>query len=88
MVVGVLKVRLGIFAALSLKDKRRVTRSLSPAPGSRYSVRVLPVLHGKVRPLSGRKVISLAMVLLGDVHRVTTGSRSARDLGLRGLLEG
>ena len=43
MVVGVLRVRLGIFEACSLKDKRRVTQSLKARLGSRHNVSVAEI---------------------------------------------
>ncbi|MDX2198242.1 MAG: DUF503 domain-containing protein [Phycisphaerae bacterium] len=43
MVVGVLRVRLGIFEAMTLKDKRRVTRSLRDKLRNRHNVSVAEV---------------------------------------------
>ncbi|MEW6253674.1 MAG: DUF503 domain-containing protein [Planctomycetota bacterium] len=43
MVVGVLRFRLGLFEARSLKDKRRVTRSLKDRIGARHNVSIAEV---------------------------------------------
>ena len=43
MVVGVLRVRLGVFEARSLKDKRRVTKSLKDRLAARHNVSVAEV---------------------------------------------
>ena len=43
MVVGVLRLRLGVFEARSLKDKRRVTKSLKDRLGARHNVSIAEV---------------------------------------------
>ena len=43
MVVGVLRFRLGVFEALSLKDKRRVTRSLKDRLAARHNISIAEV---------------------------------------------
>jgi len=43
MVVGVLKVRLGVFEALSLKDKRRAIKSLKDRLGTRHNVSIAEI---------------------------------------------
>jgi uncharacterized protein YlxP (DUF503 family) len=43
MIVGVLRFRLGLFAARTLKDKRRVTRSLRDRIGGRHNVSIAEV---------------------------------------------
>ncbi len=43
MVVGVLRVRLGVFEARSLKDKRRVTKSLKDRLGARHNISIAEV---------------------------------------------
>jgi uncharacterized protein YlxP (DUF503 family) len=43
MVVGVLRVRLGVFEARSLKDKRRVTKSLKDRLAARHNVSIAEV---------------------------------------------
>jgi len=65
--------------AVAAREPAAVTRSRSPEPGSRYSVRASPGLHGRVFPSSGRKVCSIAMA--GPFHRVTAGSRPSLDTG-------
>jgi uncharacterized protein len=43
MIVGVLRFRLGLFEARTLKDKRRVTRSLRDRIGARHNVSIAEV---------------------------------------------
>ncbi len=43
MVVGLLELRLGVFEALSLKDKRRVVKGLKDRLGGRHNVSVAEV---------------------------------------------
>lgn len=43
MIVGVLRIRLGLFEARSLKDKRRVTKSLKDRLGARHNVSIAEV---------------------------------------------
>ncbi len=43
MVVGVLRFRLGVFESRSLKDKRRVTKSLKDRIGARHNVSIAEV---------------------------------------------
>lgn len=43
MVVGVLRIRLGLFEARTLKDKRRVTRSLKDRLGAKHNVSIAEV---------------------------------------------
>ncbi len=43
MIVGVLRFRLGVFEARSLKDKRRVTKSLKDRIGARHNVSIAEV---------------------------------------------
>ena len=43
MVIGVLELRLAIFEAFSLKDKRRVVKSLKDRLGARHNVSVAEV---------------------------------------------
>jgi hypothetical protein len=43
MVVGVLRIRLGLYEARSLKDKRRVTKSLKDRLSARHNVSVAEV---------------------------------------------
>jgi uncharacterized protein YlxP (DUF503 family) len=43
MIVGVLRIRLGLFEARTLKDKRRVTRSLKDRLGAKHNVSIAEV---------------------------------------------
>ena len=43
MIIGVLRVRLGIFEARTLKDKRRVIKSLKDRIGARHNVSIAEV---------------------------------------------
>lgn len=43
MVIGTLRIRLGLFEARTLKDKRRVTRSLRDRLGARHNVSIAEV---------------------------------------------
>ena len=59
MVVGVLRVRLAIFEALSLKDKRRVVKSLKDRLANQFNVSI-----AEVDALDARQeaVLGVAMV--------------------------
>jgi len=69
MVVGVLTVRLGIFEALSLKDKRRVTRSIKDRLSARHNVSV-----AEIDDLDHRQAATIGVALIaneaGFVERV------------------
>ncbi len=64
VIVGVLRVRLGIFEALSLKDKRRVTRSLKERLGARHNVSV-----AEVDDLDHRQAATLGLALVANEAR-------------------
>lgn len=64
MVVGVLRVRLAIFEALSLKDKRRVTRSLKDRLGARHNVSI-----AEVDDLDHRQATTLGLALVANDAR-------------------
>jgi uncharacterized protein YlxP (DUF503 family) len=64
MVVGVLRVRLGIFEALSLKDKRRVTKSLKDRLGARHNVSV-----AEVGDLDHRQAATLGLAMVANEAR-------------------
>jgi uncharacterized protein YlxP (DUF503 family) len=64
MIVGVLRVRLAIFEALSLKDKRRVTRSLKDRLAARHNVSV-----AEVDDLDHRQAATLGMALVANEAR-------------------
>ncbi|MBN2378086.1 MAG: DUF503 domain-containing protein [Sedimentisphaerales bacterium] len=48
MIVGVLKFQVSIFEARSLKDKRRVLKSLKDRIGNKYNVSIAEVGHNDV----------------------------------------
>jgi len=60
MVIGILRVRLGIFEALSLKDKRRVTRSLKDRLG-RHNVSI-----AEVDDLDHRQAATLGIAMVAN----------------------
>lgn len=64
MVVGVLRVRLAVFEALSLKDKRRVTRSLKDRLGARHNVSV-----AEVDDLDHRQAATLGLAMVANEGR-------------------
>lgn len=61
MVVGVLRVRLGVFEALSLKDKRRVTKSLKDRLGARHNVSI-----AEVDDLDHRQAMTLGLAMVSN----------------------
>ncbi len=64
MVVGVLRVRLGVFEALSLKDKRRVTKGLKERLGARHNVSV-----AEVDDLDHRQAATLGLAMVANEAR-------------------
>jgi uncharacterized protein len=64
MVVGVLQVRLGLFEARSLKDKRRVTRSLTDRLRSRHNVSV-----AEIDDLDHRQAATLGLAMIANESR-------------------
>ncbi len=64
MVIGVLRVRLAIFEALTLKDKRRVTKSLRDRIGARHNVSV-----AEVDDLDHRQAATLAVAMVSNEAR-------------------
>ncbi len=71
MVVGILRVRLGIFEALSLKDKRRVTKSLKDRLGSRHNISI-----AEVDDLDHRQAATLAMAMVANESRFVESALS------------
>ncbi|QOJ15288.1 MAG: DUF503 domain-containing protein [Planctomycetia bacterium] len=61
MVVGVLTVRLAVFESLSLKDKRRVTRSLRDRIGARHNVSI-----AEVDDLDHRQAATLGIAMVSN----------------------
>lgn len=64
MVVGVLTVRLAIYQALSLKDKRRVVKSIKDVVAHRFNVSV-----AEVGALDVRQQAILAFAMVGNDGR-------------------
>jgi uncharacterized protein YlxP (DUF503 family) len=64
MVVGVLRVRLAIFEALSLKDKRRVVKSLKDRLANQFNVSI-----AEVDALDARQEAVLGMAMVANDSR-------------------
>ncbi len=71
MVVGVLRVRLGIFEALSLKDKRRVTKSLKDRLSHRHNVSI-----AEVDDLDHRQAATLGLAMVANDGRYVESALS------------
>ena len=69
MVVGVLKVRLAIFEALSLKDKRRVTKSLKDRLAAKHNVSV-----AEIDDLDHRQAATLGVAMISNDARFVESS--------------
>ena len=68
MVLGVLTVRLALFEAVSLKDKRRVVKSIKDTVRNRYNVSV-----SEVDAQETRKQAVLAFAMVGTDSRYIEG---------------
>jgi len=64
MVIGSLRLKLAIFGATSLKDKRRVVKSLKERLAGRFNVSV-----AEVGSLDHRQQAEVAVVLVANDHR-------------------
>jgi len=64
MVVGVLRIRLGVFEALSLKDKRRVVKGLKDRLAARHNISI-----SEVDDLDHRQAATLAMAMVANQAR-------------------
>jgi len=64
MVVGVLRIRLGVFEARSLKDKRRVTKSLKDRLGARHNISI-----AEVDDLDHRQAVTLGLAMVANETR-------------------
>lgn len=64
MVVGVLRVRLSLFEARSLKDKRRVIKSLKDRLGARHNVSI-----AEVDDLDHRQAATLGLAMVANQTR-------------------
>jgi uncharacterized protein len=71
MVVGVLRVRLGIFEALTLKDKRRVTKSIKDRLSARHNVSV-----AEIDDLDHRQAATLAVAMVANETRFVESALS------------
>jgi len=71
MVVGVLTVRLGVFEALSLKDKRRVIKSLKDRLGARHNISI-----AEIADLDRRQVATLGLAMISNDARFVDSSLS------------
>ncbi|NLG44238.1 MAG: DUF503 domain-containing protein [Phycisphaerae bacterium] len=71
MVVGVLRIRLGVFEALSLKDKRRVVKSLKDRLAARHNISI-----AEVDDLDHRQAATLAMAMVANQARYVEGALS------------
>ncbi len=71
MVVGVLRIRLGIFEALYLKDKRRVTKSLKDRLSARHNVSI-----AEVDDLDHRQAATLALAMVANEGRFVQSALS------------
>lgn len=61
MVLGVLRVRLAIFEALSLKDKRRVVKSLKDRLAARHNISI-----AEIDDLDQRHAATLGLALIAN----------------------
>lgn len=64
MVVGLLRVRLGVFEALSLKDKRRATKSLKDRLSAKHNISI-----AEVDDLDRRQSATLGIALVANDAR-------------------
>ncbi len=64
MIVGVLRFRLGLFEALSLKDKRRALRSLKDQLTARHNVSV-----AEIDDLDRRRAATLGVAMIANERR-------------------
>lgn len=71
MVVGVLRVRLAIFEALSLKDKRRVVKSLKDRLSARHNVSI-----AEVDDLAHRQAATIALAMVANDARFVESALS------------
>jgi uncharacterized protein YlxP (DUF503 family) len=71
MVIGVLRLRLGVFEALSLKDKRRVIKSLKDRLGARHNVSI-----AEIDDLDQRQTATLGLAMIANNARFVESSLS------------
>ena len=80
MVVGVLRVRLGVFEALSLKDKRRAIKSLKDRLGARHNISI-----AEIDDLDQRQVATLGLAMISNDARFVESSLSKIVDEIRGF---
>lgn len=71
MVVGVLRVRLGVFEARSLKDKRRIARSLKDRLAARHNLSI-----AEIDDLDHRQAITLGLAMIANDGRFVESALS------------
>lgn len=71
MVIGVLEVRLAIFEARSLKDKRRVTRSLRDRLAARHNISI-----AEIDDLDHRQAATFGLAMVGNESRFVESALS------------
>ena len=71
MVVGVLRVRLGVFEALSLKDKRRIVKSLKDRLGGRHNISI-----AEIADLDQRQAATLGLAMIANDARFVDSALS------------
>jgi uncharacterized protein len=79
MVIGVLRVRLGILEALSLKDKRRVVKSLKDRLGYRHNISI-----AEVDDLDHRQAATLGIAMVANDARFVESALSKLVDEIRG----
>ena len=71
MIVGVLRVRLAIFSALSLKDKRRVVKGLKDRLAARHNVSV-----AEIDDLDHRQAATIGIAMISNDERFVESALS------------
>lgn len=71
MVIGVLRFRLGVFEALSLKDKRRVVKSIKDRLGARHNVSI-----AEIADLDQRQTATLGLAMIANDARFVESTLS------------
>jgi len=71
MIIGVLEFRLSIFEALTLKDKRRVTKSLKDRLTHRHNISI-----AEVDDLDQRQLATFGIAMVSNERRYVEGALS------------
>lgn len=69
--VGLLTFRIGVFEALSLKDKRRVTKSLKDRVAARHNVSI-----AEVDDLDARQLATFEVAMVSNDRKYVEGALS------------